>query len=818
MIELTNGVQISEDRLIQKATASVDSLSSTGKLEVMQYDDKMPVAAVSLTSKAVTWTPPEGAALRVRMGKPDGHGVLNDALGMDADGTVYFAFTRQMTAAHGTGEISVEIGSEGGVKSSAIVQVTVKKNPVQDDKIESGDEYLALDAILEQCQQAAKAVTDNADALQTIRDNAEAIQTTAANIGAIKTAPAAAATVQQYSTQLQTLEENAGVVQQVAQNMNAIQAAPSAANTASEAARTAGTYAEAARQEAANAGAYASAAEQSQQQAAASEAAAAQSAQNTADAAQVLEDNMDAIIAAPSAAQRAAESATAAKLAAQEALGFRTFFSAVRPDENGDFDPSRPMSAPKGSSVTIKSKGDRIQSVQVDGFTTRSGAGDPSLENVREITMGGIRFVELVVSAENVSNWKPNGTSGAYALNAVVAKPTNNASTAKIYCTVLRPQPANYIYAGFATGISVNISGSISVYFTNGLTPEQYIKRYGDFAIWYQPSDESQATGLYIPIKAQGHEYRYQCLPITEALGVGDNVQSNAPSGCDQKVVFNGSQSALSVEDIGSVYRIIYPLEKTVSDTLVEYTDRFPFFLNYTSNTEHFYAQNQKVHFFLDKSKFNGMSSADIQTYLQSHPVILYYRSTAYTPQNDIQVQLEMHQQKLIVIDGTQDLKFSSNYSNLVTLSLPDAKTGQYTSDDLMCDIYPTGTYAEGASQIYVTGSGTTLGIHDSRFTDLETAKTLLSENPATVVYTLATPIVYARDPVTLEAMPYTSYDSDQTIGTYIVSSQDNTTVTVSLKAMQDGGDASKFQGHTWEELISYIDNKFADVASALLN
>ena len=226
MIELTNGVQISEDRLIQKATASVDSLSSTGKLEVMQYDDKMPVAAVTLTSKAVTWTPPEGAALRVRMGKPDGHGVLNDALGMDADGTVYFAFTRQMTAAHGTGEISVEIGSEGGVKSSAIVPVTVKKNPVQDDKIESGDEYLALDAILEQCQQAAKAVTDNADALQTIRDNAEAIQTTAANIGAIK-------------------------------------AAPSAANTASEAARTAGTYAEAARQEAANAGTSAAAAKQS---------------------------------------------------------------------------------------------------------------------------------------------------------------------------------------------------------------------------------------------------------------------------------------------------------------------------------------------------------------------------------------------------------------------------------------------------------------------------------------------------------------------------------------------------------------------------
>lgn len=31
MIELTNGVQISQDRTIQKVTASVDSLTSTGR-------------------------------------------------------------------------------------------------------------------------------------------------------------------------------------------------------------------------------------------------------------------------------------------------------------------------------------------------------------------------------------------------------------------------------------------------------------------------------------------------------------------------------------------------------------------------------------------------------------------------------------------------------------------------------------------------------------------------------------------------------------------------------------------------------------------
>lgn len=172
MIELTNGVQISEDRLLRTATASVDSLSSTGKLEVMQYDDKMPVAAVTLTRKAVTWTPPEVAALRVRMGKPDGHGVLNDALGMDADGTVYFAFTRQMTAAHGVGEVSIEIETADGVKSSAIVSVNIKKNPVQDDKIQSSNEYLSLSELLSQAGTAAKTANDAADQAKQYADQA----------------------------------------------------------------------------------------------------------------------------------------------------------------------------------------------------------------------------------------------------------------------------------------------------------------------------------------------------------------------------------------------------------------------------------------------------------------------------------------------------------------------------------------------------------------------------------------------------------------------------------------------------------------------
>lgn len=658
----------------------MDSLSATGKLEVMQYDDRMPVAAVTLTRKAVAWAPPEGAALRVRMGKPDGYGVLNDALGVDDRGAVYFAFTRQMTAAQGRGEISIEIGTDDGLKSSAILTVDIKENPVQDDKIQSGEEYLALDAILEQCRQAAEVVTSNAAALQTIQENAASIQTTAANIGAIQTA---------------------------VDNAAAIQAAPSAASTASEAARSAGNYAEDARQQAANVDSSAAAAKQSQTQAAASEAAAAQSEQRTETAAQTIEANLDAIVAAPEAARQAAQSAEEAKQAAQEALtfGVRTFFASISPDEQGDLDLSEPMTTVAAQpSWTIKSRGDRIQSVQVNGFAGQDGTA-------------GLALAKLELTGTSADGtWQDGGalSSEIWSLNLIHSSIVSGSA-------LFSALP----YAADFTGTYPHfyIATSISRFYIPAQSYDAALSFVKGTTLWYTPADGAGTTGLYLPIQVQGHEYRCQCLPLTAGLGTGDNVQSNVPSGCDQKAVFDGSQSALSVEDIGSVYRIIYSLEKTVAGTTVEYTDRIPFTLSYTSNTEHFYAQNQRVHFFLEKSKLNGASNADIKAYFQGHPVILYYRSTEYTPQKEIALALEHH-------------------------------------------------------------GG----------------------------------VAYAHDPVVLSAVPYTSADSGKTPGTYEVSSQDGTTVEVLLKAMQDGGDASKFQGHTWEELISYIDNKFADVASALLN
>ena len=129
------------------------------------------------------------------------------------------------------------------------------------------------------------------------------------------------------------------------------------------------------------------AAAQSAASALSSKNAAAISASQAADSAQGIQEAKDD--AAQSAAS-AEESAIRAENAARESLGFRTFNGSVRPDENGDLDPSRPMFAGTGESVTVKATGDRINNVIIHGFTTQAGSGDPSPDNVRPIIVAGL--------------------------------------------------------------------------------------------------------------------------------------------------------------------------------------------------------------------------------------------------------------------------------------------------------------------------------------------------------------------------------------------------------------------------------------------
>lgn len=189
-IALTNGVKVPADSLAFWRFAWMDGNGATDRpIRLVQYDDTLPVAAVTLKyydqeGQEQTYIPPTGATLRVKMRKPDEKWVLNDCLGVDAEGRVYFAFTLQMCAADGTGAwCNIQVTTENGTKHCQKINVQVERNAVQLDDITSTDEYRTLESL-------AKDVTDTA---KIMKDNEAAIQSAYANMDAIKAAPENAA-------------------------------------------------------------------------------------------------------------------------------------------------------------------------------------------------------------------------------------------------------------------------------------------------------------------------------------------------------------------------------------------------------------------------------------------------------------------------------------------------------------------------------------------------------------------------------------------------------------------------------------------------
>ncbi len=185
-IALTNGVKVPADSLAFWRFAWMDGNGATDRpIRLVQYDDTLPVAAVTLKcydqeGQEQTYIPPAGATLRVKMRKPDDKWVLNDCLGVDAEGRVYFAFTLQMCAADGTGAwCNIQVTTENGTKHCQKINVQVERNAVQLDDIASTDEYRTLESL-------AKDVTD---AAKIMKDNEAAIQSAYANMDAIKAAP-----------------------------------------------------------------------------------------------------------------------------------------------------------------------------------------------------------------------------------------------------------------------------------------------------------------------------------------------------------------------------------------------------------------------------------------------------------------------------------------------------------------------------------------------------------------------------------------------------------------------------------------------------
>lgn len=580
---------------------------------------------------------------------------------------------------------------------------------------------------------------------------------------------------------------------------------------------------------------------------------------------QAIEDNLPAVQgaaanaqSAAANAQAAAQSAQEAQTAAQQALGFRTFFSAVSPDENGDLDPSRPMTTPTAqASWTIKSKGDRIQSVQIDGFTTQAGTGDPSPVNVRDISTAGTRMVKTTFDGSSDEAWTwDNGF--AYIRLSFSVPNASQIVIGSVYCDRLSPASTSSIQGGSATNAIGVVQASIGVGTifvrisgVNSLDIFKQNLQQNPISVYVEPADKSQATGLYVPIRAQGHEYRCKMLELTAPLCDGDTVESNVPSGCDKRLVLDGSSDEAWIGTSAPTWFRIGGIQNFAG---VAYANHFFYGGTVVSSAPSgsFVISGSSLYVSLGVESLEDFKSA-----LATHPLKVWYRSAAYTEANDIPVALETH--NWFFDNFTSEDTFSGN-TDSNWIYTPSRAKDKKTNGTVICSHFKgvsgNSPNIGSINKIAINANGQYV-ITSSYGSDSTAFKAYVSAQetagtPVTIVYELATPIVYAHDPVELVAVPYTEADATTAqqlastpstlpyidsadvpmllgdtaqpmalaaplastlpvAGTYVVSSQDGTTVLVSLKAMQDGGDAATLEGMTLEDIKVLISSMIAD-------
>lgn len=197
-----------------------------GPVQLVQYDDTLPILAAALYLNGQPYTLPEGAAVNVRMDKHDGHYVYNPALGVSEDRqTAYIGVTLQMTTGAGCFAPALEIVVDGEVAGTSNIPVVIAANQVPEDAVASTDEFKTVQALAKQAQAAA--------------DAAAASQTAAAGSASAAAESASNASASETNAEESATNAASSASAAAASEGNAANSATSASGYASNAAQSA---------------------------------------------------------------------------------------------------------------------------------------------------------------------------------------------------------------------------------------------------------------------------------------------------------------------------------------------------------------------------------------------------------------------------------------------------------------------------------------------------------------------------------------------------------------------------------------------------
>lgn len=167
---------------LKSCTVDFDSRPDKKAVNLVQYDQTIPVLCVSLKKGGTEYKVPSDADVNIRMDKRDGYHVYNPALGVNAERTIaYFAVTPQMSTGWGDYYPIVEITVGGGIAGSAPIWLHFDRNPLPENAIISSDEYKTIQQLLEDVTAVKTATEQIKTQTEAVRDQAKGFADNAKN-------------------------------------------------------------------------------------------------------------------------------------------------------------------------------------------------------------------------------------------------------------------------------------------------------------------------------------------------------------------------------------------------------------------------------------------------------------------------------------------------------------------------------------------------------------------------------------------------------------------------------------------------------------
>lgn len=182
--------------------------------------------------------------------------------------------------------------------------------------------------------------------------------------------------------------------------------------------------------------------------------------------------------------------------------------------------------AGKGKSVTVRGYSGILGNVIAHGFTEQAGSGDPSPENVRELSVGGIRMQKKIITGLEVG-WRETGVGAHkyYACAVFDDLAEAQIDTVKLYSSYLKSERSSSLEAGKPGIFAFNNTVFLKSDGVSTLDEQLEVLKKQNLIVWYV--NNSKTGDIYIPIEIQGAEYRCECVKINDFLCEGDTVETN---------------------------------------------------------------------------------------------------------------------------------------------------------------------------------------------------------------------------------------------------------------------------------------------------